>query len=221
MRHCCPHLQTSFSLLKALMPCSCGQLKACLMVRVQAAVEIKVLRSKLATPGLIPRPVRRVSQTLQMQTRFVADSHLKCSTWMEDSGGRRSGQKAGEGRSQAWRRRRPSTATQAIFTGLQGPYWRPVMMFGIALIVAGFGFMTVLLIRLRMFLNSEGDVEEYRDIFGKVRTRPRASPPNPRATGQEKLAESQQTSQPKASGWKGLWGRIRHPKLKGRDHRSG
>ena len=49
----------------------------------------------------------------------------------------------------------------AIFAGLQGPYWRPVMMFGIVLIFAGFGFMAILLVRLRMFLNSKGDIEEF------------------------------------------------------------
>jgi len=53
----------------------------------------------------------------------------------------------------------------AIFTGLQGPYWRPVMVFGIALIVAGFGFMAVLLIRLRMFLRSPEEIEEYSDLL--------------------------------------------------------
>jgi hypothetical protein len=109
----------------------------------------------------------------------------------------------------------------AIFTGLQGPHWRPVMMFGIALIVAGFGFMGVLLIRLRMILNSEGDIEEYRDIFGNVRTRPKAPPPKSGIVGPDK-PESRESPEPKVGKWKGLRRRIRrHTRLKRRDPRGG
>jgi len=95
----------------------------------------------------------------------------------------------------------------AIFTGLQGPYWRPVMVFGLALIVSGFGFMAVLLIRLRMFLNSGGDIEEYRDLFGEVKTSKATKPGieasipgNPSAVGE--------ANPPKVRWWRRLWDRL-------------
>jgi hypothetical protein len=94
----------------------------------------------------------------------------------------------------------------AIFTGLQGPYWRPVMVFGLALIVAGFGFMAVLLIRLRMFLNSGGDIEEYRDLFGLVK-RSKASNPSAAAGEPGDPSALQEAPAPKVRWWRRLWNR--------------